>query len=201
MLNLHAEMVSEGHLADSLGNSACLNSIRGNHPSDPDILLELFIRLHHLSVNRYIEAILFRAYHNDLVSGLLKLRRNHVLSVSHIDCKGHQGRRHVDLLAAFLVEGAGHAVLSADGRKAEAHLRAVCAEQSRKRLAPPLRILAHSAEIFLECKADLLKITAGSHDLRHRGQNRIDGSMVRAPAGKIRIEAVAHHGDGVRLSL
>ena len=66
-----------------------------------------------------------------------------------------------------IIEGAGHAVLAADGRKSEAELCVVSTEQCCERLAPSCRILRHSAEVLLEGEADLAEIAACCHDLRH----------------------------------
>ena len=67
-------------------------------------------------------------------------------------------------------------------------------------MAPTLGITGHSAEVLLEGETDLTEITAGSHDLRHGLCHCIDSSVIRAPGGQVRIEAVAHHGHGIGLA-
>ena len=64
-----------------------------------------------------------------------------------------------------------------------------------------MRILCHTAEILLEGKADLPVISVGGHNPCYRFNHRIDSSVVGAPAGQIRIKAVAHHRHGICLSL
>ena len=64
-----------------------------------------------------------------------------------------------------------------------------------------MRVFRHAAEILLEGKADLPVVSAGSHNSCHRLNHRVYGSVIRAPAGQVRIKAVAHHGHSIRLSL
>ena len=200
MLDLDTEVVSEGHLADCLCDSVCLCGIRGDHAARLDILMKFIVSIHDLGIIRKIIGILLDFKYNDLVSGFLEFRRDHVLCVRHVNCEGDECRRNVDLFSALLIEGSGHAVLSADGRKSEAELCVVSTEKCCERLAPSCRLAAHSAEVLLECEADLLIIAACCRDLRNGCENRIDRTVVRAPAGEIRIEAVAHHGHSVALS-
>ena len=117
------------------------------------------IELHYLRINRKIIGILLDGEKYQLISHCLKLRCDDVALFCHIHGKGYQCRRYVDL-----VEASGHGIFSSDRRQTESDLRIVCAEQCGKRLAPALRLLAHSAEILLEGKAHLAVITAGSHD-------------------------------------
>ena len=98
--------------------------------------------------------------------------------IGNIHGKGYQCWRNVNL-----IEGSGHAVLSADGWKSEAQLSLVCSKQSRERLAPAGGLLRHPAEVLLEGKTDLLIVTACGHDLGYRGNNRINSAVIRAPAG------------------
>ena len=126
--DLYAHMVSEGHLADSLCHAMALHRICGNDPSSLDILKELSIALGDLAVYRKVISVFFDLKYNDLISSLLKFRRNGRLFAGHIHSKGNQCGRNVDFLSILLIEGAGHAVLAADGRKAKSHLGIVCAQ-------------------------------------------------------------------------
>ena len=119
----------------------------------------------------------------------------------HIHRKGNQSRRNVDLSVLLIVEGTGHAVLAADGRKSKAKLCVVSTKQGCKRSAPAGRILSHALEVLLEGEADLSEITAACHDLRYGRKHGINRTVIRAPAGQIRIIAVAHHGNGIGFSL
>ena len=114
----------------------------------------------------------------------------------HIDSEGHKGRRYIDI-----VEGSGHGILAADGCKTVTHLCLISTEQSGKRLAPALRILCHSAEILLEGKMNLPEITAGSHYFCHGLRDSVNSTMIRAPAGQVRIKAIGHHGHGRCIAL
>ena len=116
--------------------------------------------------------------HNNLTACLLKLRSDDVLLIGNIHGKGYQCWRNVNL-----IEGSGHAVLSADGWKSEAQLSLVCSKQSGERLAPAGGLLRHPAEVLLEGKTDLLIVTACGHNLGYRGNNRINSAVIRAPAG------------------
>ena len=100
-----------------------------------------------------------------------------------------------------MVEGTGHTVFSSDRRQAVAHLCVVCTKKCCERLAPAVRILSHSAEIFLEGEADFAVIAADCHDAGQGLGYGIDCSVIRAPARYVWIKAVAHHGNGVGLSI
>ena len=150
------------------------------------------IELHYLRIDRKIIRILLDGEKYQLISHCLKLRRDDVALFCYIHGKGYQCRRYVDL-----VEASGHGILSSDGRQPEADLCIVRAKQCGKRLAPALRLLAHSAEILLEGKAHLAVIAAGSHDSRQRLKHCIDRTVIRAPGRQIRIETVRHHRDRI----
>ena len=200
MLDLYAQLVAEGHLADRLRHAVALHRVGGNDPARFDILKQLPVAVHHLSVHRQVVTVPLRLKHYDLTARLLELGGNDILVAVHIHRKGNQGGGHVDL-AVLVVEGPGHAVLAADGGQPEAHLRAVGPQKRCKRLAPTFRILVHPAEILLEGETDLAVVSARGHDLGHRGEHRVHGPVVGAPAGQVGIKAVAHHGHGVRAAL
>ena len=199
VLDFHAQLISKGHLADRLRQAALLQRISGNNPSRFDIIQELSVALHGPGVVRELIAILWKAHHHQLAAGLFELRGDDICRAVHIHGKGYQGGRHINL-PLLRVKCAGHAVLSADGGKAKAHLGAVGAEKCRKRLAPAGGIRAHSAEILLEGKADLPVIPACGRDLGDGGHHRVHRPVVGAPAGEIGVKAVAHHGHCVRVS-
>ena len=98
------------------------------------------------------------------------------------------------------LEGVVVSANTADRRKSKAHLCIVSTKECCKRLAPSGWITAHSAEVFLEGKTDLSIITTCCHDLCHRRDNCVNSTMVWAPAGKIWIKAIAHHGNGIGMS-
>ena len=135
--------------------------------------------------------------YNQLISCLFQFWGDDVLLARNIHRKRNQCRRHIDLAVMLIIKGTGHTVFSADGWKSETKLCIVSAKQCRKRLTPAGRIIGHSLEILLEGKADLLKITACCHDLRHRGNHCVNRTMIWAPAGQIWIKAVTHHGHGI----
>ena len=182
MLYFNAQLVSKGHLADCLGDSAGLHSVGRDDVSGLHIAVELLVAVHHLAVNRKVIAVLLDLHHHNLASGLLKLRRYHMLFVGNVYSKGDKCRRNIDLPVNFIVEGSGHTVLSSDGRKSEAHLCAVCTEESGERRSPSGSVLCHPLEILLEGEADLLKVASVSRNLGNRIQDGIDSPVIRAPA-------------------
>ena len=119
----------------------------------------------------------------------------------YIHSEGNKSRRYIDLAVLLIVEGTGHTILAADGWKAEAKLCVIGTKQGCERSSPTGRILSHTLEVLLEGEADLFEVTAACHDLRYRRKHRIYGTMVRAPAGQVRIVAVAHHGNGIGLAI
>ena len=126
----------------------------------------------------------------------LKLRCNNILLLRHIHCKGNQGGRNINI-----IKGSGHTVLSTDGRKSVSNLCIISTKECCKGLAPSLGIRGHTSEIFLEGKSNLAEVTATCHDLCHGFRHSINCPVIRAPGGKIRIKAIAHHCHGICLSL
>ena len=147
-------------------------------------------------INRNIIFVTVKPELNQFVSCFLKLRSHHMLSFCHIDRKGNKGRRYINF-----IEGTGHTVFTANGGKSESKLCIVCAKQCCKRLAPAFRIGSHSAEVFLKGKAYLTEIPTACYNFRKGFRHCINGSMIRAPGGQVRIKSIAHHGYGVGLSL
>src|SRR5699024_484630 len=196
MLDLHAEAVSKGHLGYSGGNTVTVKGVRGKYIALLHILVNFAVLLHDPRIIRKIICVSGGSQPYKFASRLLEFRSDHILKLSCIHRKGYQRRRNVDL-----VKRTGHTVLASDRGKAESDLRRVRAKQSRKRLAPALRILRHTAEVFLESKTDLAVVSSGSHDPGNGFRHRVRGSMVRAPGRKIRIKSVAHHGYGIGVSV
>ena len=196
MLNTDAQPVSEGHLRDSLGDAVALHRVGADHLARADIVVKLRVLILQVRPVRHAVGIHLHRKDHQLIACLLELRRDHGLAGSDIHREAHQRRRDIDL-----VEGSGHGVLAADGSKAQLHLRLVRAQQRREGLAPAEGLLiVHSAEVLLEGKVDLSPVAAGSSDLRHGIRHREGRAVERTPLGKIRVEAVAHHGDGVGLA-
>ena len=102
----------------------------------------------------------FGFYHNNPVTCRLELGRNNIFDVFGCDRKGNKGGRNIDIF-----KRSAHGVLAADCGDFEIHLSLECAEQSRKRLAPTLRILHGLLKIFLECQINILKLCACGNKL------------------------------------
>jgi len=130
------------------------------------------------------------------ISGFLCFCCNHVLMTCYVYCEAYQCRWYIDI-----VKGSGHGILATDGRKSEANLCFISAQQSCKRLAPSFRLLAHAAEVLLEGESYFAIITACCHDFRQRFCHCVNGTVVWAPAGYIGIKAVAHHGHCICLTV
>ena len=85
-------------------------------------------------------------------------------------------------------------------RWTEVQSRAVhCKHRAELRTAVPQRFGSSVIRLKYSWKVKriLLEITAVCHDLSNRIQHCINSAVVRAPAGQIRIIAVAHHGNGI----
>ena len=93
---------------------------------------------------------------HDRGAGLLELGGDDVAGLAGDDGEGDERGRDVEVL-----EGARHAVLAADGGRAELELRFERAEERHERLAPAGRILAELFEILLERQARAGRIAAG----------------------------------------
>ena len=100
-----------------------------------------------------------------------------------------------------LVERAGHAVLSADGRHVEVQLRSQRAEQGCRGLAPALGLIVQPLEILLHGKPCGEGLRADHGKLCQGFRNRIGRAVEGAPAAQRRDEAIAHRGGGVCLAL
>ena len=191
----HAEMIAEGHLREGSRRARAVQGISGNDGAFPDQLRDPSIQLLRRFINGQIVIVPLQAETDQLIAGLFQLRRDHMLSLFHVHREGNQGGRHVDI-----VEGAGHGVLAADGRKAVSKLGVKGSQQRREGLAPALRFLRHPAEIFLEGEADLRVVSARRHDPGDGFRHRVHRAVIGAPGGEVRIEAIAHQRHRIRLS-
>ena len=195
VFDLYAKPVSKRHLADCCRNTVTVKRICGQDSARADIFCKFTILLHHFFVDRYVVIIGLDPQPYQLAAGLLKLRCDDVFFFCHIHGKGYQCGRHINIF-----ESTGHTVLSSDGRQPESELCVICSKERRKRLAPSVRIFCHTAEILLEGKPDLRIISSGSHDLCNGFCHSINGSVIRAPGGKVGIKSVTHHRHGVAVS-
>ena len=173
-----------------------VKGISRKHLAGLHVAAEFFILVTDIRIVRELVAVPRSPEPDEPAPGFFQFRRDHVAKLRGVHSEGDERWRHVDIIKA-----AGHAVLSSDGGKAESKLRFVRAQKSRERLAPPVRILRHPAEILLEGKSDLPEITSGSDDPRHGFGDRVSRAVIRTPRGQIRIKAIAHHGDGLGLSV
>ena len=150
--------------------------------------VDAVVQFQHIDIIRHIIFVHVDLEIEQFISGFFQFRRQNIPLSCHIHRKRYKSGRHIDI-----IEGAGHGILAADGRQSESHLCVISSKERRKRLTPPLRSLTHSAEIFLEGKADLLTVAARRNDLCHGLRHRIDRAVVRTPGGDLRIKAVTHH--------
>ena len=100
-----------------------------------------------------------------------------------------------------MLESSAHGILAADGRKAESDLHFQGTEEGAHRLAPDLRIVGHSLEIFLAGESHLLVASACSDDLGTSLDHRICGAVIRAPLGNHRVESECHHAGGIGVAV
>ena len=90
--------------------------------------------------------------------------RDHLVSLYRSDTERDKGRWHVNRTALSLKRSA-HRILSADGSQPKLLLHLQSAEQSRRRLAPYLRIGCHPFKIFLARESHCLPMASRRHDL------------------------------------
>ena len=92
-----------------------------------------------------------------------------------------------------MLEGTAHRVLTADCGQTESKLRLVCAEESRKRLAPTLGLSLRSLEVFLEGQAALVVAAARRDNLCHALDNRADCPVIRRLLRNRGVKAPSHN--------
>ena len=192
-------MIAKGHFSCCSRCAVAVQCITGNCDTGTQKPRDLLVQVNDSIINRNIVFVLLDVELHENIACFLELRCHHIILLGHIHRKGYQGRRYINVLASVLI-GSGHGILTADGRNAIAKLCIISAQKRCKRLAPALRILAHPAEELLEGEMQRIKGAAAGNDLRNGLCHGINGSMIRAPAGQIRIKAIAHHGYRVRLA-
>ncbi len=189
-------MIAEGHLSCCGSGAVSICRIGSGNMTVADQLGHLAVKLKYILVNRYVELILVDPDLYQYISFSLQFRCDHIGKLCHVYRKGNQGRRYI-----YVIEGTGHGILAADAGQAVSNLGIISTQQSGEGLAPTLRILGHSAEVFLECEMQLFIVTACCHDLGNRLCHCINRAVIRAPGREIRIKSIAHHGDGIGLGM
>ena len=78
-----------------------------------------------------------------------------------------------------------------------------CKHQAERQNGVPQRFGSSVIRLKYSWKVKriLLEITAACHDLRYGRKHCVNSAVIRAPAGQIRIIAVAHHGNGIAFAL
>ena len=100
----------------------------------------------------------------EAVSLPFEFRRDHLVSLYRSDTERDKGRRYVDCPVLGL-EGSTHRILASNGSQPKLLLHLQSAEQSRRRLAPYLRISCHPFKIFLARESHRLPMAAGGDNL------------------------------------
>ena len=196
MLDLYTNCVTKCHLGNCCCNTVTIQCIGRNNFAVLDIIMEFFVLIHDSCVIRQIILITRCTQPYQFISCFFEFRCDHILDLSYIYGKRNKCRRYVDL-----IESTGHTVFAADGRKSKSHLCRICTKQCGEWLTPSLRIFCHTTEVFLECETDFLVITTCCNDSCNRFCHCIGSSVIRAPGGQIRVKTIAHHGNGVCLSV
>ena len=185
-------MIAECHLRRSRCRAVAVLRVGSLDPPFADQRGDAVIEPQHVGIHRDIVVVAMDPELHKNIALILDFIRDHMTHFVDIDAERNQRRRHVNL-----VERAGHGILAADCRDAEAELRVVGAEQRRERLTPSFRVLAHSAEIFLEGKMHLLPAAARRDHLRNRLRDCVDRAVIRTPGGQVRVKPIAHHRDHI----
>ena len=132
---------------------------------------------------------------HNLVPCRLELAGYSLAPVDHVHRERYQRGRHMQIH-----EAAGHAVLAAYGRHLHAVQHRVGPQQCRKGQAP-VSFGLHTLEIFLQGKADSIRICSHCHSFHHGLGHCIHSAVEGTPAGHLRIIAVGHKGGRVRMSV
>ena len=109
MLDLHTHAIPKSHLADCRRHSMAIQSVGGNNIAILNVLVELSILIHHLSIYRQTVGVLLNPKPYKLITRCFQFRCNHIPGFRNINCKRNKGRRYIDIL-----ERTGHTVLSSD---------------------------------------------------------------------------------------
>ena len=119
-----------------------------------------------------------------------------MICLHHIDGKGCQCRRYMDVL-----ERPRHGILSSDGGDAEPVLCHESAQKRCKGLSPLCLILAKPLEVFLKGQPYIVRPCPQSRHLRHGFHHCVDSAVERAPTAEIRIQAEGHGGCRIRFPI
>ena len=193
--NVEAQVVAEAHLGQCLGDAAVLQRERRHDMAVEDMLTDVlenpfcFLNIR----KRFFYYILYKI---DIISFLLKFRRDDVAGVFRGDGEGYEGGRHIHVL-----EGAAHGILAAEGGEAELPQHPHAAQHGGARLAPAGRLVPHLLEILLEGEAYLLIIATHGHDFGHRFQDGEHGGVERRTHGDEGVVAEGHDRCGVGVSV
>ena len=144
--HLEADAVAQTHLEEGLSQTAIAHrGSSGHHAIFHHLLNFLVVGLQGEEIGAAGDGVQDGPDEDDGALRLLELGGDDAAGLADGGSEGHQRGRNIQLL-----EGAGHAVLTADGGDAEADLCVQCAQQSGQRLAPALRGSAKALEVLLE---------------------------------------------------
>ena len=195
--HLEADAVAQTHLEESLGQTAIAHrGSSGHHAIFHHLLNFLIVGLQGEEVGAAGDGVQDGPDEDDGALRLLELGGDDAAGLADGGGEGHQRGRHIQLL-----EGAGHAVLTADGGDAEADLRVQCAQQSGQRLAPALRGSAKALEVLLEGQVGVLIAEAGGHQLGHTLDDGHPCAHILVGAHEVGVVAPCHAGAGVGLAV
>ena len=192
----YAQLVAEGHLADSLHQRAAADAIGREYLTLLDTFAQGCILCERVVVVGHIIIFLLDVEQHQTVAGFLEFGSDDVQQVADAHGKAAERWWHVDI-----VEGAAHRVLAADGRQMQTHLCVVGTEQGAEWLAPAIGVIAELLEILLECESHAAGIATGGSNLGHRVEHGVDGSVEGAPAELVGVEAIGHNGHRVALAV
>ena len=135
---LHADLVADRHLEDSLGGGTVARRGHGQRIAEIGELLDCGEHLQQrILVRCEAVGLVARRDADHTVTSALELWGSGTLHVAHRHGEGDQGRRNVQLF-----ERTGHGVLAADCASAQIHLSHQSAQYGGHRLAPTLRLVA-----------------------------------------------------------
>ena len=195
--HLEADAVAQTHLEESLGQTAIAHrGSSGHHAIFHHLLNFLVVGLQGEEVGAAGLGIDDGPYQHHRALRLLEFGGHHLVCLADGRGEGDQRGRHIQLL-----EGAGHAVLTADGGDAEADLCVQCAQQSGQRLAPALRGSAKALEVLLEGQVGVLIAEAGGHQLGHTLDDGHPCAHILVGAHEVGVVAPCHAGAGAGLAV
>ena len=195
--HLEADAVAQAHLEQGLGNAAVAHGAgRCHHALFDHLLHDLVVCLQGEEVGAAGLGVQNGPDEDNSALGLLELGGNHLAGLADGSGKGDQRGGHIQLF-----EGAGHAVLAADGGNAQTHLGIQSTQQGGQRLAPALGLGAQALKVLLEGQVGILIAEAGGHqfgDTVHHGHPCAD---ILVGAHQVGVVAPGHAGAGVGLAI